>query len=161
LLRLQSRSEVAERVREAAARLEPREHEPDPRVNLERGQAHVLLAEALDAFEFRRAEEPAVQAVAPAVVSAPERATPPRAARGGPGAGPADFRERAQRAAVADDEDFLAAHARGEVAPGRRDVGGVPDELPRRAEDARVLPLEDRRVRVDARRKRRGSLDPL
>ena len=66
----------------------------------------------------------------------------------------ADVDEAAQDAvSVARDDDRCAADLRGEVA-GRRELSGVPDVLPRGAEDPLLLPPQDLGIRVPGERQR-------
>jgi hypothetical protein len=62
---------------------------------------------------------------------------------------------------AAGDEDLLVGDARREEVAGARDPIRPADKLPRGAEDPGLLHGENRGIRVQRCRKRRGSREPL
>ena len=96
----------------------------------------LVLAEIFHTVELGRIQEPAVERVTPAVITAAERLAGPLARRDGPGPVTADVGESPDAGVrPPGDEERLAGDLGGEERAGGRDLVLAPDELPRPRED--------------------------
>jgi hypothetical protein len=109
------------------------------------------------ALPLGRAAEGSVETVGPAVVAALEDLPVAGAAGDRPRAVTADVRQRADRPVLgAREHERLPRDLAGEEVAGRSERVGVPDGLPRPAENAPALLAEDLGIEIPGRRDRRG-----
>ena len=144
--------EIAER---RGLRIDVDEDERTPACHLHRLQVHVGGREALHTFHLRRAKQIPLQVVRPPVVLALERLPLAAAVCDRTGTVQADVVKRAQRIAIAKDDERLARDFGGEELSALRDLLRPPDELPCPREDLLALELEIDGIDVEPSRNRR------
>jgi hypothetical protein len=112
----------------------------------------------VDAFDFRGADESAVEVLGPAVVSAAKQFAGTASFGGRAGAVAAHVVKAAQDSVVAADEQQRFAHQLGrEIVAGTGDLGGVTNHLPGAGEYLFFLCDEYGWVCVELGRKRPGA----
>ncbi len=144
-----------------------------PGFQSQRHHAHGAAIEQFHALHIRRADQPPVQGIGPAVISAPQHIFAAAPLRNRPCAMAAHVAERAQRSfLVAYHHDRLARQVRREKSLG---VGDRPphaihfpagllqrsDKLPRASKNLLFLNLQNRRIGIEARRQRVCAFDLL
>jgi hypothetical protein len=134
------------------------EDERAPSVDAHRHQAEVLLAEILRVLHLGAGTQGAVEAVGPAVIPALQRLAVPACEGHLPGPMAAHVVEPAELTIQAmRNHDRLVEDGGREEVPHSLQLVRARHQLPGRAEDPLLLPLEDRRVEVVAGRKGRGT----